>query len=324
MQVFQPGLRRLGAWLGVAGAARAMLVLALSLAQIDPQYATNLTLYREGAAAVEKLGLVNQDTGDLRGDAYFVLRGLMLPVECRSSDPSAHFDCDNPEQNSTSNIISQHIVTVDSRFGPYGSCNADKSGTYRCTCGSGFKQKPCGAPVGNVEVASREERHTVPPGSLDWKFWRVNLAIKIGGNWYSTHEAGQCSDGREAACTWRVLSTPRQIVAKCLETRIAEAIQAYNASCFSGCPQPHNASTTCVVDCYYSTLLGPTGGTGTISPSDGMPVGLIQAAWDKAFETADPAKGGCPDAYAPESARDPWPLSIVVEARCSGGAAWRR
>lgn len=285
-------------------------VLAVGLAQIDPRYATNLTLYREGAAAVEKLGLVNQDTGDVLGDSYFVLRGLMLPVECRSSNPLAHFDCDNPEQNSTSNIVSQHVVAVDSRFGPYGSCNANqKTGTYSCNCGSSiFKQKPCGAPVGHVDVATREEGHKPPPGSEAWEFWRVNLAIKIGGSWYSTHEAGHCTDGGEAACTWRVLSTPREIVAECLETRVAEAIQAYNTSCFSGCPQPQNASTACVVNCYYSTLLGPNGGTGTIAPSDGMPVDLVQAAWIRAFATADPEKGGCPDAHAPESV-GPWPLS---------------
>ena len=87
------------------------------------------------------------------GDAYFVLRGLMLPVECKSKSWMAHFDCDNPEQNSTSNVVSQNIVTVDSRFGPYGSCNADKSGQYECDCG---KRQACGAPVGHVDVASRE------------------------------------------------------------------------------------------------------------------------------------------------------------------------
>merc|ERR1712185_18285 len=91
------------------------------IAQVPPQFATNLTLYREGSPALP-LDLINQDTGDVLGDAYFVLRGLMLPVECKSKSWMAHFDCDNPEQNSTSNVVSQNIVTVDSRFGPYGSC----------------------------------------------------------------------------------------------------------------------------------------------------------------------------------------------------------
>ena len=80
---------------------------------------------------------------------------------------------DNPEQNSTSNVVSQNIVTVDSRYGPYGSCNADKTtGTYECQCGSGRKPEACGAPVGETDVASRESRYPVPAGAEAWEYWR--------------------------------------------------------------------------------------------------------------------------------------------------------
>ena len=299
----------------------ALMLLSLrALQQIDPGHKINLTLYREGSVAAESLGLVNQDTGDLLGDAYFVLRGLMLPVECKSKNPLAHFDCDNPEQNATTNIVSQHVVAVDSRFGEYGSCNANKSGVYECFCGDFHSQKPCGPKVGYTDVATRESKHGHPrPGSEAWIFWRANLAIKTGGSWYSTTAAGQCAErAAEAPCTWRVLTTTRQIVAGCLETRIAQVIQAYSPSCFDACPQPHNASTACVVDCYYMNLLGNKGGRAIIKPSDGMPRSLVEDAWSKAFASADPAQGGCPDAHAPESA-GPWPLAWSRRARRGEG-----
>ena len=300
-----------------------VLLLTAQSAQIDPKYAANLTLYHEGPPELAKLGLVNQDTGDALGDAYFVLRGLMLPVECKSKSSFAHFDCDNPEQNSTKNIISQHIVTVDSRFGTYGSCNADSSGAYQCYCGW---HKKCGAPVGQCDVASRESRYPIP-GSEAWMYWRDNLATKVGGNWYSTIDSGRCAtaDAVESAvtaadgasCTWRLVRTVRQIVAQCLETRIAQAIVAHNQSCFDKCPQPQNASTACVVDCYYSTLLGPRGGSSKITPAEGMPLDLIQDAWTNAFASSDAAKGGCPDA-ADSASEGPWPLSWSKRARALG------
>ena len=320
----------------------AMFLLVLLPGQINPQYAANLTLYREGPPQLTP-DLVNEDTGDALGDAYFVLRGLMLPVECKSKSEMAHFDCDNPEQNSTRNTISQYVVTVDTRYGPCapachpfplclppkpietpsslssphphsdGSCNADATGVYKCSCGKWPVTTPCGAPVGHDDVASRES-HYPPAGSEAWMFWRDNLAAKIGGSWYSTHKPGQCADGSMTACTWRVISTPRQIVAACLETRIAQAIIDYNTSCFDACPQPRNASTSCVVECYYSVLLGPHGGTGRIAPSEGIPLHFIQDAWAKAFASKDAAKGGCPDATA-SGFSGQWPLSWSSRAR---------
>lgn len=297
-----------------------MLSLLSLYGQIDPRHMANVTLYHEGPPAGEKLKLVNQDTGDVRGDAYFVLRGLMLPVECKSKSTFAHFDCDNPEQNSTRNVVSQNIVTVDTRYGRYGSCNQDPdTGKYKCFCG--WPHKRCGAQVGRTDVASREARYPLPPRAEAWMYWRDNLATKVGGDWYSTHDVGQCTDdATEAttdatdACTWRLTSTVRTIVAQCLETRVAQAVVAYNTSCFAACPQPHNASSACVVDCYFATLLGPRGGSHRITPSEGLPVHLIQDAWTKAFASADPARGGCPDADDPAS-RAPWPLSWSRRAR---------
>ena len=55
-----------------------------------PTNATNITVYHEYDPRFESLGLRDQDTGDADGDAYFVLRSLLLPIECASKDPAAH------------------------------------------------------------------------------------------------------------------------------------------------------------------------------------------------------------------------------------------
>jgi len=302
-----------------------MLLLASTvLAQIDPRYAINVTVYHEGPPKLEALHLINQDTGDDLGDAYFVLRGLMLPVECADKkSPFHHFDCENPEQNSTLNVISQNFVTFDSRYGPYGSCNVDhETGEYACECSTSWHHhQPCGPLVGFADVAKRESRYPIPSTGPDWMYWRDNLATKTGGAWYSTHAPGKCGDsstgGAAAAggsnCTWKILSTPRQILAQCLESRVAEAIIKHDSSCFDKCPQPHNASTACVVECYYLNLLGPHGGSRRIAPTEGLPLQIIQDAWSNAFASTDPEKGGCPEADAPESNR-PWPLAWSTRA----------
>jgi len=277
-----------------------MLIATFALlAQIDPAHRTPLTLYHEHQAEIS-VGLANQDTGDIGGDAYFVLRGLLLPIEC--ADPHASkFDCNNPEENSTHNVVSQHSVAVDNRYGEYASCNEDPAtGKYSCVCGQWPHVKPCNKPaVGRVDVAQRESRYPIAPGSADWHFWRTNLAIKTGGYWYSTLPAGMCPQGGAAdasSCTWKLLNTSRVIVAGCLETRVAEAVQKYDTTCFAGCAQPHNASSPCVARCYMQTILGPSGGERKINATEGMPLPLLEQAWSGAFASTDPTRGGCPDA----------------------------
>ena len=225
-----------------------------------------------------------------------MLRSLILPVECAGAF-APKFDCDNPEANSTSNVVSQHTVLVDSRFGTYGSCNI-KNGQYSCTCPGEWQ---CGAAVGRDDVKARELGHPHPrSGAPEWEWWRLNLAVKAGGYWYSTTKAGDCSAATASTkggnCTWKLLDTPRRIVAKCLETRVAAALRKQGPSCFSACPQPQNSSSACVVGCYMQTLLGANGGSRLIADGEGAPMQVVNDAWTAAFATSDPAQGGCPDA----------------------------
>lgn len=265
---------------------------------IDPAHAANLTLYHEFEPRYESLGLANQDTGNVRGDAYFVLRSLILPVECALGNHGPSYDCGNGEANSTLNIVTRNTVTVDARFGKYASCNVGATG-YHCS--------PAGeasTAVGQVDVKARELSHGQPrKGSPEWSWWRLNLAVKMGtpepAYWYSTVAESDCAAaGAGPDCTWQLVATTRRIVAKCLETRVTDAVRKQDPGCFSACPQPQNASSACVVNCYMGAILGPAGGTRLVGQYDGVNSQLVVGAWEAAFDSTNPAQGGCPDAPA--------------------------
>jgi hypothetical protein len=284
---------------------------ALAGAQIDPAHKQTLTLYHETQPEFQALGLKNQDTGDMFGDLYFVLRSVSLPVECLSKNPLAKFDCDNPEQNETAtNVISQNTVDVDSRFGTYGACNVDeKTKTYSCECKlPNHMTVPCNGTVGQSDVYGRER---APSGKgEDWQWWRVNLARKMagspaGGAWYSTTAGGECNSssssgapdggnaGADGPCYWSLTATTRTIASSCLLSHVGAAVVAYNTTCVDGCAQPTNRSSACYVECFMGNVLGPTGGRQLIDESAGMPLEVVAAAWKGAF--AAPASGGCPE-----------------------------
>lgn len=271
--------------------------------QINPLYKISLIVYHEYQPQFESLGLANQNTGDLNGDAFFVLRSFLLPVECNSTDPAAKFDCDNPEQNNTNtNVISKHIVDVDDRFGDYGKCNVVNGSFYVCVCGDNpLLPQPCNASVGRSDVASRYDKNPPKPSDEDWKWWRVNLARKIGGNWYSTLAKGECTNrtgksNGNGECYWQLNQTVRRIQSACLLQRVGSAVVKQNTSCFDACPQPGNSSSVCYSDCFMTTLLSPAASSHLITPVDGVPNSIIQLAWDNAFDYRDAQQGGCPDA----------------------------
>ena len=105
------------------------------------------------------------------------------------------------------------VVAVDQDYGEYGECNA-VLGQYQCRCGPFTKMHPCNASVGRADVSTRYDG--VRPPAEDWKWWRVNLAKKIGGYWYSTIKDGECSADASSTCTWKVLSEVRTITSRCL------------------------------------------------------------------------------------------------------------
>lgn len=108
---------------------------------------TNITIFHVnphtyGAAPI------NMDIADINGDAFFDLRSVVQPLECR--DPNGHYspsDCTNPEVTAKDLVITKLVLEIDPYYGEYAFCNVcvngsagisgqcDKDGEYVCKCG---------------------------------------------------------------------------------------------------------------------------------------------------------------------------------------------
>ena len=106
--------------------------------------------------------------------------------------------------------------------------------------------------------------------------------------WYSTIDVGECPPATlpfnqslrhagtrggarpreetetETECYWEVQRRVRTITSECLLDRVRDAVVQHNSTCFRGCAQPSNITSTCFVDCFMSNVLGPRGGSALI------------------------------------------------------------
>ena len=129
-----------------------------------------------------------------------------------------------------------------------------------------------------------------------WAWWHYNVAQYTQGRWYSTTGAGRCNATTgEAPCYWRVAEVIKRVPKNCTDRLVQAAVTTQGKDCFQGCPQPKNATSTCFIGCFFSTLMGPASGSGLYNPAETMPLKLVTGAFDQGFE-ADAAHGGCPSA----------------------------
>jgi len=289
---------------------------------INPEYAFNVTVYHEYPKEYFNANelLVEQNSGDLNGDLYFILRSFLLPLECQPwVDDIKKFDCKNREQTEVDNLVSKHIVTFDKRFGPYGHCLLHGKGEqqhYRCLC---YKQlscrsllpRFCTSKVGFEDV--REGHGTCLPTSTDEDFvwWRFNLARKFGGQWYSTPRRGQCKpkrievkegqqlvrDGQSSPCSWQIQETVSTIKSSCLRARIIKGVSKQNSGCFSTCDSLKRKNVTkydlCFSRCMMYTILGPDSDKVKVDSSSGLPNKILTDLFHSAFDNIT----GCPQLY---------------------------
>ena len=151
--------------------------------------------------------------------------------------------------------------------------------------------EPCGPLVGRSNISERYNGRTPQASDANWKWWRVNIARKMGGFWYSTTSAGDCERvDADKECYWKLLATTSRISSACLIKRMKDAIEAYDPTCFRACPQPLNTTGQCAAGCYMDSFLSKRARSSLIGPKDGMPNQIIKAAWRNAFAK----QGGCP------------------------------
>ena len=85
--------------------------------------------------------------------------------------------------------------------------------------------------------------------------------------------------------------------ATCVRQNFLNAIAKRGAPCYEGCPQPTNTSSVCYVECMLQTITAATttnqGNTAVVEV--GMTREELLTPFEKAFETEDPVKGGCPN-----------------------------
>ena len=114
-------------------------------------------------------------------------------------------------------------------------------GAPACPC-----KTPSRAHWRSLLPAPRVQAPNPAPGAYDRDTsgrWECNLANRTGGLWYSTLKEGEGKD-------WRLLATPKRVNATCMSRRWSNTIESKLApACFQACPQPHNTSSTCYIEC---------------------------------------------------------------------------
>mmetsp|Transcript_38062 Transcript_38062/g.73720 ORF Transcript_38062/g.73720 Transcript_38062/m.73720 type:complete len:278 (+) Transcript_38062:35-868(+) len=270
--------------LGVAICHASALVLSSTV---------NLTMYHVNPATYS--GISNMDLADLGGDAYFDIRGLGLPMFCRNSTLPPFIKngtCENPEVFSSDLVITRVTVMVEDDYGKYGHCNicVDGSvpylpresctiGNYVCVCKELWKAYICRDTRVGREDVNKTHNFQPPPGSGPYIYWNGNLAIRLGGYWYSTLSKGENK-------TWTLVAEDKRVNATCHKERLVSSIHALNPSCYQPCPQPHNITSDCYITCMFDTLLGPDARY-KLTQQGGITGSEIKKLWLDAFE-------GCP------------------------------
>merc|ERR1712232_649607 len=133
-------------------------------------------------------------------------------------------NCDNREVIGPHIGVTKVIVELDTRFGPYGTCNICINGTspinkthtctgdeYVCDCEDGNfppKSLPCQAKVG-MEYPSKFfgskgiGQFCKMPSDNPTTCWTGSAAEKVAGRWFSPLTLGKCG-GSNAPCAWRL------------------------------------------------------------------------------------------------------------------------
>lgn len=248
----------------------------------------------------------NNDVGNVPGDMYFNVKDKYLPVACADcmNDPrgckgASTFDCTNPE--SMGNLVVRKLeVEIKGDFGTdYQLCDVwdhTKPCDYSCFSHHGG----VGSGVGREAVCGGDKDHCnmAPEPSIfsrkPWDYWNYNTAALFGntgqGFWYSLV-------AKDEGKYWRNAKAVKIINQQCQTRALDQLVASTGKQCFSACSQPTNQSSSCWVDCFFETVLGPDADKKLKPPgSQAGAMGLddLAAAWLQGFGSDDPTAGGCP------------------------------
>lgn len=126
--------------------------------------------------------------------------------------------------------------------------------------------------------------------------WKSAIAQRIGGMWYSTTAEGHCDDPASVSCRWREMEKLKIVNATCANDNVLRLVRQRGADCFASCPpdERNNETSDCATICFFETVLG----NGPLFPNttaSGISGADMVAAFQAAFDSEDPAQGGCKD-----------------------------
>jgi len=264
--------------------------------------------------------LADKDLGDLAGDLLFEMSVYMNVFACSVQPVPPGVICDNSEVAGDDIGVTRVVVEVDTNWGPYATCNICVNGTsplnhshtcepteYVCDCETNDfppDKVPCTKGVGwqntsaflGSEGVGKFCRFSKGPGQVTT--CAVGTAAdKLQGIWFSTLAHGECTAaGTPAGCTWRLLSVDKRVQKNCHSDVFLDVVEAHDQSgCFDACGQPRNTSSLCWAGCFVDTTLGSPARNSTSATQLGMRAAELMDAWNRPFESDDPAKGGCPN-----------------------------
>jgi len=197
--------------------------------------------------------------------------------------------------------ISQRWVTpmtsAECRVALEASCG-DRTNASKTECDTcmhdhwdlGIKQAGCN--INDWSNFCPDDEHCTDDPLDAWKCWHRNLARKTGGFWFSHPADAQCKDDVEGLCGWRVLSSTT-VEEDCLHNSVIANVEAAGPTCFEGCGDSRNISSTCWIGCFFDTILGPDARhKDTPDAIAGMSREDVSRGWTNAFRPE--AQGGCP------------------------------
>ena len=136
----------------------------------------------------------------------------------------------------------------------------------------------CLCPRMNKTVGVEHNRHAYGTASV-MGLW---LSFPMDGQCNGTHYVG---DG--SGCTWRVVERVKIINATCMYERIDDNVMQYNAACFAELPPTATPTSTAWQACFANATAN-------------MTMDQLLETWPLAFESEDPAKGGCASFIPPQ------------------------
>jgi hypothetical protein len=259
-------------------------------------------------------GIANKDTGDAQGDLFFTLLSATKASECDKPNPPPYAGCFLAGDN----IFERYRVQVDGGWGIYQECNPasvplpaeqQNSGSFACCGGLSCSAKPgpftpkhknssdycyCDRTNRTVGVTTVAAHFGSGPGAAYMPSYLRDTAKLVGGKWYSTPAAGECTGagrpGDGSGCTWKVMETITTINQSCVREHVFGAVEKNCPLAFRSCPQPYNRSADCYSAVFFDSFLGnATFGCTPMSRAE------LLVPWDAAFS------GGCPSLVPPPS-----------------------